>query len=103
MPNRQGRPCCTPTRPPPRAFITGTARKDTALAASQPLWGYTEVAAHLDIGAARSRKSSGALPTPDDDSIPGRPRWRPSTLQNWTPRGQGYRSDLHTDHTSEPS
>ncbi|WP_260606462.1 sigma-70 region 4 domain-containing protein [Streptomyces sp. WAC08241] len=63
----------------------------------QKLWGYPEVAAHLGIsvGAARSRKSRGSLPTPDDDSVPDRPRWKPSTFQGWKPVGRGFRSDLH--------
>ncbi|MFJ1548742.1 hypothetical protein [Streptomyces sp. NPDC088246] len=40
-----------------------------------------EVAAHLGIsvGAARSWKSRGSLPAPDDDSVPDRPRWKPAT------------------------
>ncbi|MFE6872654.1 MarR family transcriptional regulator [Kitasatospora sp. NPDC057692] len=69
------------------------------MADDQQLWGYTEVAAHLGIsvGAARSRKSRGALPAPDDESIPDRPRWKPATFHNWKPLGQGYRSDLVTD------
>ncbi|WP_441245258.1 MarR family transcriptional regulator [Kitasatospora sp. McL0602] len=69
------------------------------------LWGYTEVAAHLGIsvGAARSRKSRGALPAPDDDSVPDRPRWKPSTFAHWKPRGQGYRSDLSTESPDEPA
>ncbi len=63
----------------------------------QKLWGYPEVAAHLGIsvGAARSRKSRGSLPVPDDDSVPDRPRWKPSTFQGWKPVGRGFRSDLH--------
>ncbi|WP_432061503.1 MarR family transcriptional regulator [Streptomyces sp. S1] len=63
----------------------------------QKLWGYPEVAAHLgiSIGAARSRKSRGSLPVPDDDSVPDRPRWKPSTFQGWKPVGRGFRSDLH--------
>ncbi len=69
------------------------------MAADQQLWGYPEIAAHLgiSIGAARSRKSRGALPAPDDESIPDRPRWKPSTLRNWKPLGQGHRSDLDTN------
>ncbi|WP_198358205.1 MarR family transcriptional regulator [Streptomyces fildesensis] len=68
------------------------------MADDQHLWGYPEVAAHLGISvqATRSRKSRGSLPEPDDTTIPDRPRWRPSTLHNWTPLGRGFRSDLHT-------
>lgn len=67
------------------------------MADDQQLWGYPEVAAHLGIsvGAARNRKSRGALPAPDDTTVPDRPRWRPATLQNWKPVGRGFRSDLH--------
>lgn len=52
------------------------------MADDQQLWGYTEVAAHLGIsvGAARSRKSRGNLPVPDDDSVPDRPRWKAGHL-----------------------
>ncbi|MFC8718072.1 MarR family transcriptional regulator [Kitasatospora sp. NPDC057198] len=69
----------------------------------RPSWGYAEVAAHLGIsvGAARSRKSRGALPAPDDTTIPDRPRWKPSTFTGWKPRGQGYRSDLADRTTDE--
>ncbi|MFJ8442829.1 MarR family transcriptional regulator [Kitasatospora griseola] len=71
----------------------------------QPLWGYTEVAAHLGItvGAARSRKSRGALPAPDDESIPDRPRWKPTTFAKWKPVGQGYRTDLAAKPTVDPA
>ncbi|MCX4752477.1 MarR family transcriptional regulator [Kitasatospora purpeofusca] len=74
------------------------------MADDQQLWGYAEVAAHLGIsvGAARSRKSRGALPSPDDESIPDRPRWKPATFAAWKPRGQGYRSDL-TAETADPA
>ncbi|WP_405809440.1 MarR family transcriptional regulator [Streptomyces sp. NBC_01520] len=67
------------------------------MADDQRLWGYPEVAAHLGIsvGASRSCKSRGSLPSPDDDSVPDRPRWKPSTFQNWRPIGRGFRSDLH--------
>lgn len=46
------------------------------MADDQHLWGYPEVAAHLGISvrAARSRKSRGSLPEPDDTSVPDRPR-----------------------------
>ncbi|MGW1104277.1 MarR family transcriptional regulator [Streptomyces sp. NPDC002540] len=69
----------------------------------QQLWGYTEVAAHLGIsvGAARSRKSRGSLPAPDDDSVPDRPRWKPVTFQGWKPVGRGFRSDLHGSSQQE--
>jgi hypothetical protein len=69
------------------------------MADDQRLWGYTEVASHLgiSIGAARSRKSRGALPAPDDEGVPDRPRWQPATFRNWKPLGQGYRRDLATD------
>ncbi|WP_232793457.1 sigma-70 region 4 domain-containing protein [Streptomyces sp. DvalAA-83] len=69
----------------------------------QKLWGYPEVAAHLGIsvGAARSRKSRGSLPVPDDDSVPDRPRWKPSTFQSWKPVGRGFRSDLHGSSPEE--
>ncbi|GGT14993.1 hypothetical protein GCM10010222_66300 [Streptomyces tanashiensis] len=45
------------------------------MADDQPLWGYPEVAAHLGISvqAARSRKSRGSLPAPDDTTVPDRP------------------------------
>lgn len=45
------------------------------MADDQPLWGYPEVAAHLSttVSAARSRKSRGSLPEPDDTSVPDRP------------------------------
>ncbi|MFD4337867.1 MarR family transcriptional regulator [Streptomyces anulatus] len=74
------------------------------MADDQKLWGYPEVAAHLGIsvGAARSRKSRGSLPAPDDDSVPDRPRWKPSTFQGWKPVGRGFRSDLH-DTPAPPS
>ncbi|WP_327073933.1 sigma-70 region 4 domain-containing protein [Kitasatospora purpeofusca] len=74
------------------------------MADDQQLWGYAEVAAHLGIsvGAARSRKSRGALPSPDDESIPDRPRWKPATFAAWKPRGQGYRSDLAAE-TADPA
>ena len=67
------------------------------MADDQQLWGYPEVAAHLGISvrAARSRKSRGSLPEPDDTSVPDRPRWRPTTFQDWRPIGRGFRSDLH--------
>ncbi|MFJ5879876.1 MarR family transcriptional regulator [Kitasatospora cineracea] len=73
------------------------------MADDQQLWGYTEVAAHLGIsvGATRSRKSRGTLPVPDDESVPDRPRWKPSTFTSWKPRGQGYRSDLATQAANE--
>ncbi|MBV1949151.1 MarR family transcriptional regulator [Streptomyces sp. BV129] len=77
------------------------------MADDQRLWGYTKVAAHLgiSIGAARSRKSRGSLPAPDDDSVPDRPRWKPSTLKGWKPVGRGFRSDLHgpSPHEITPS
>jgi hypothetical protein len=43
------------------------------MADDQQLWGYPEVAAHLGISvrAARSRKSRGSLPEPDERSGPG--------------------------------
>ncbi|MER7772392.1 MarR family transcriptional regulator [Kitasatospora sp. NPDC096140] len=74
------------------------------MADDQQLWGYTEVAKHLGIsvGAARNRKNRGTLPDPDDTSIPDRPRWKPSTFQDWKPLGQGHRSDLH-GNPSEPA
>ncbi|GAB3177324.1 MarR family transcriptional regulator [Streptomyces incanus] len=67
------------------------------MADNQQLWGYPEIAAHLGIrvGAARSRKSRGSLPAPDDESMPNRSRWKPSTFQIWKPVGRGFRSDLH--------
>lgn len=67
------------------------------MADDQQLWEYPEVAAHLGISvrAARSRKSRGTLPEPDDTRVPDRPRWRPATLQGWQPVGRGFRSDLH--------
>jgi hypothetical protein len=69
------------------------------MADDQQLWSYPEVAAHLgiSIGAARSRKSRGTLPAPDDTSVPDRPRWRPTTFQNWKPVGRGFRSDLYCE------
>lgn len=74
------------------------------MADDQRLWGYPEVAAHLGIsvGATRSRKSRGSLPSPDDDSVPDRPRWKPSTFQNWRPVGWGFRSDLHSSPDRRP-
>ncbi|MEV7085892.1 MarR family transcriptional regulator [Streptomyces sp. NPDC093085] len=68
----------------------------------QQLWGYPEVAAHLGIsvGAARNRKSRGSLPSPDNTIVPDRPRWRPATMQSWTPVGRGFRSDLHRESVS---
>ncbi|MEV7121178.1 MarR family transcriptional regulator [Kitasatospora griseola] len=71
----------------------------------QQLWGYAEVAEHLGItiGAARSRKSRGTLPAPDDESVPDRPRWKPRTFSNWKSRGQGYRSDLAARSPDETS
>ncbi|MFJ6518696.1 MarR family transcriptional regulator [Streptomyces filamentosus] len=73
--------------------------------ADQPLWGYSEVAAHLGISiqAARSRKSRGSLPAPDDTTVPDRPRWKPATFQGWTPVGRGFRSDLHNTPTPPAS
>ncbi|MCX4676206.1 MarR family transcriptional regulator [Streptomyces sp. NBC_01433] len=73
------------------------------MADDQELWGYPEVAAHLGIsvGATRNRKSRGSLPAPDDTTVPDRPRWRPATLQSWTPVGRGFRSDLHGDSASD--
>ncbi len=67
------------------------------MADDHQLWGYPEVAAHLGISvrAARSRKSRGTLPEPDDTSVPDRPRWRPATFRDWRPLGRGFRSDLH--------
>ncbi|QMU67300.1 sigma-70 region 4 domain-containing protein [Streptacidiphilus sp. P02-A3a] len=67
------------------------------MADDQQLWGYPEIAAHLGISvrAARSRKSRGTIPDPDDTSVPDRPRWRPTTFQDWRPLGRGFRSDLH--------
>lgn len=77
------------------------------MADDQQLWGYPEVAAHLGISvrAARSRKSRGSLPKPDDTSVPDRPRWKPSTFQGWRPVGRGFRSDLHgtSQHEITPS
>lgn len=66
------------------------------MADDQQLWGYPEIAAHLGISvrAARSRKSRGTLPGPDDTSVPDRPRWKPATFQDWRPLGRGFRSDL---------
>ncbi|MFB7776288.1 hypothetical protein [Streptomyces bauhiniae] len=57
------------------------------MADDQQLWGCTEVAAHLgtSIGAARSRKSRGSLPAPDDASVPDRPRWKPATFRRTSP------------------
>ncbi|MFJ6101864.1 MarR family transcriptional regulator [Streptomyces sp. NPDC092359] len=68
------------------------------MADDQPLWGYPEVAAHLGISvqAARSRKSRGSLPAPDDTTVPDRPRWKPATYQSWKPIGRGFRSNLHS-------
>ncbi|MFD0630216.1 MarR family transcriptional regulator [Streptomyces sanglieri] len=67
------------------------------MADDQRLWGYPEVAAHLgvSVGAARSQKSRSSLPVPDDESLPDRYRWKPSTFQSWKPVGRGFRSDLH--------
>ncbi|MGW9131978.1 MarR family transcriptional regulator [Streptomyces sp. NPDC055681] len=75
------------------------------MADDQKLWGYPEVAAHLGIsvGATRSRKSRGSLPAPDDDSVPDRPRWKPSTFQRWRSVGRGFRSDLHGSARQETS
>ncbi len=69
------------------------------MAADQRLWGYPAIAAHLgiSIGAARSRRSRGALPVSDDESIPDRLRWQPAIFRNWKPLGPGYRSDLAID------
>ncbi|MEU9856147.1 MarR family transcriptional regulator [Streptomyces sp. NPDC047974] len=73
--------------------------------ADQPLWGYPEVAAHLGISvqAARSRKSRGSLPAPDDTTVPDRPRWKPGTFQGWKPVGRGFRSDLRNTPTPPAS
>lgn len=67
------------------------------MADDQPLWGYPEVAAHLGttISAARSRKSRGSLPEPDDTTVPDRPRWNPATFEGWKPIGRGFRTDIH--------
>ncbi|MFD4944646.1 MarR family transcriptional regulator [Streptomyces sp. NPDC058409] len=77
------------------------------MADDQQLWGYPEVAAHLGISvrAARSRKSRGSLPKPDDTSVPDRPRWKPATFQDWRPVGRGFRSDLQgpSQHEITPS
>ncbi|AEW95158.1 MULTISPECIES: MarR family transcriptional regulator [Streptomycetaceae] len=77
------------------------------MADDQQLWGYQEVAAHLGISvpAARSRRSRGSLPAPDDTTVPDRPRWRPATFQSWKPVGRGFRSDLHSipAHGIKPS
>ncbi len=64
--------------------------------ADQPLWGDPEVAAHLGINvpAARSRKSRGSLPDPDDTTVPDRPRWKPATFRGWKLIGRGFRSGL---------
>nr|WP_237691376.1 MarR family transcriptional regulator [Streptomyces sp. SID7834] len=55
----------------------------------------------ISVGAARSRKSRGSLPVPDDDSVPDRPRWKPATFQRWKPVGRGFRSDLHSSFPQE--
>ncbi|MFI8456867.1 MarR family transcriptional regulator [Kitasatospora sp. NPDC085464] len=75
------------------------------MADDQRLWSYAEVAAHLGIsvGAARNRRNRGTLPAPDDTSIPDRPRWKPSTFQDWKPIGQGHRSDLRTRTATDTS
>jgi hypothetical protein len=67
------------------------------MADDQQLWGYPEVAAHLGItvSAARSRKSRGSLPEPDDTTVPDRPCWKPATFEAWKPVGRGFRTDLH--------
>ncbi|MFD3735524.1 MarR family transcriptional regulator [Streptomyces sp. NPDC058632] len=67
------------------------------MADDQRQWGDPKVTAHLGIsvGAPRSRKSRGSLPSPDDPSVPNRPRWKPSTFQNWGPIGRGFHSDRH--------
>lgn len=66
------------------------------MADDQRLWGYPEAGAHLGISvrAARSRKSRGSLPEPNDTSVPDRPRWRPAISQGWQSVGRGFRSDL---------
>ncbi|GHI44870.1 hypothetical protein ScoT_10440 [Streptomyces albidoflavus] len=73
------------------------------MADDQRLWGDPEVTAHLgtSVGAPRSRKSRGSLPSPDDPSVPDRPRWKPSTFQNWRPVGRGFHSDLHDSPQQE--
>ncbi|MFF6835769.1 MarR family transcriptional regulator [Streptomyces sp. NPDC012438] len=60
------------------------------MADGQPLWGYPEVAAHLGISvqAARSRKSRGSLPAPDDTTVPDRPRWKPATFRTGSPSAE---------------
>ncbi|RDL04414.1 hypothetical protein DER30_6038 [Streptomyces sp. HB202] len=75
------------------------------MADEQRLWGYPEVAAHLGIsvGATCSRRNRGSLPPSDDDSVPDRPRWKPSTFQTWRPVGRGFRSDLHRSAIPEES
>ncbi|MFD3531666.1 hypothetical protein [Streptomyces sp. NPDC058664] len=64
----------------PFRFLGGEGRRP-------PLWRYPEAAAHLGISvqAARSRKSRGSLPAPEDTTVPGRPRWKPATLTGWKP------------------
>ncbi|MGW1295902.1 MarR family transcriptional regulator [Streptomyces sp. NPDC002533] len=72
------------------------------MADDQRLWEHRDVAAHLGIsvGAARSRNSRRSLPDPHDNSVPDRPRWKPSTLQARNPVGRGFRSDLHGSPTA---
>jgi predicted DNA-binding transcriptional regulator AlpA len=53
--------------------------------------------AGVEPGTMRKYRSQGRLPPPDDVSVPGRPRWRASTLDTWMKArpGRGARTDLH--------
>jgi predicted DNA-binding transcriptional regulator AlpA len=50
----------------------------------------------LTINTLRSYKRYALLPSPDDVSVPDRPRWRASTIRHWMEnrRGRGTRTDL---------
>ncbi|GHG27488.1 hypothetical protein GCM10018791_49550 [Streptomyces zaomyceticus] len=75
------------------------------MADDRPLWGYPEVAAHMGISvqAARSRKSRGSLPAPDDATVPHRPQWKPATFEGWNQVGRGFRADPHRELTPASS
>ncbi|WP_406336404.1 MarR family transcriptional regulator [Streptomyces zaomyceticus] len=49
----------------------------------------------ISVQVARSRKSRGSLPVPDDTTVPDRPHWKPATLTGRKPVGRGFRTDLY--------
>lgn len=68
-----------------------------------PLLGYAQIADHatgrgqaMKAQTVRNYRHRGLLPEPDDTTVPDRPRWRQSTIDQWlTSRpGQGKRTDL---------